>query len=83
MLSVPGVSEIRFVTSRMPVSDFACRAITPLAMIAVALVYCLVGRMALLIAIPPGYATAYWPSAGIALARCLGRFAGGHAVERC
>ena len=32
-----------------------------------ALGYFLAGRLALLLAIPPGYATAIWPSAGIAL----------------
>ena len=36
--------------------------------IAVALAYFAVGKLALLLAIPPCYATAVWPSAGIALA---------------
>ncbi len=35
-----------------------------------AVVYAVAGRLALLLAIPPGYATAVWPAAGIALA-CL------------
>src|SRR5438093_1994123 len=33
--------------------------------------YCLAGRLALLLAIPPGYATAVWPAAGVALAGVL------------
>lgn len=36
-----------------------------------ALAYFVVGRISLLLAIPPGYATAIWPSAGIALAALL------------
>lgn len=37
----------------------------------VAAAYFIVGRFALLLAIPPGYATPVWPSAGIALAGLL------------
>src|SRR5213594_967655 len=37
----------------------------------VAAAYYVAGRLALLLAIPPGYATAVWPSAGIALAAVL------------
>ncbi len=37
----------------------------------VALAYFLAGRAALLLAIPPGYATAIWPAAGIALAAAV------------
>ena len=33
-----------------------------------ALAYCLSGRLALTLAVPPGYATVIWPAAGIALA---------------
>ena len=33
--------------------------------------YYVVGRVALLLAIPPGYATAVWPAAGVALAGLL------------
>ena len=33
--------------------------------------YAVAGRVALLLAIPPGYATAIWPAAGIALAGAL------------
>ncbi|WP_394825774.1 CHASE domain-containing protein [Pendulispora albinea] len=33
----------------------------------VAAIYCAAGRLALLMAIPPGYATAVWPAAGAAL----------------
>ncbi len=36
-----------------------------------ALVYFVAGRLSLLLAIPPGYATAIWPGAGIALAALL------------
>lgn len=36
-----------------------------------ALVYFLAGKLALLLAIPPGYATAVWPAAGLALAGTL------------
>ena len=39
--------------------------------LAVALVYCVAGRLALLLAIPPGYASAVWPAAGLALAGIL------------
>jgi signal transduction histidine kinase/CheY-like chemotaxis protein len=37
----------------------------------VACVYFIVGRLALLLALPPGYATAVWPAAGIAVAGVL------------
>jgi diguanylate cyclase (GGDEF)-like protein/PAS domain S-box-containing protein len=40
-------------------------------MILVALAYYLTGRLGLLLAIPPGYATAVWPASGIALASVL------------
>lgn len=43
----------------------------PLRIIAIALAYYLVGKLSLLLAIPPGYAVAIWPSAGIALACIL------------
>ena len=33
--------------------------------------YCIIGRLGLLLAIPPGYATAVWPPSGIALAGIL------------
>ena len=35
------------------------------------LAYFVVGKLSLLLAIPPGYATAVWPAAGIALAGIL------------
>jgi len=38
---------------------------------AMAATYYVVGRLALLLAIPPGYATAVWPASGIALAGTL------------
>src|SRR5712691_7857140 len=37
----------------------------------VAAAYCAAGKLALLLAIPPGYATAIWPAAGIALTAVL------------
>ena len=41
------------------------------AMLGLALLYYLMGRLGLLLAIPPGYATAVWPPSGIALAGLL------------
>jgi integral membrane sensor domain MASE1 len=38
---------------------------------AMAAAYYVVGRLGLLLAIPPGYATAVWPASGIALAGAL------------
>ncbi len=40
-------------------------------MLAMAAIYFAAGRLALLLAIPPGYATAVWPAAGLALAAVL------------
>jgi signal transduction histidine kinase len=40
-------------------------------MLGLALLYYLTGRLGLLLAIPPGYATAVWPPSGIALAGLL------------
>jgi len=40
-------------------------------MLALAAAYLVAGRLALLLAIPPGYATAVWPAAGIALAAMI------------
>ncbi len=40
-------------------------------MVVVAAAYCVTGRLGLLLAIPPGYATAIWPPSGIALAVVL------------
>jgi integral membrane sensor domain MASE1 len=37
----------------------------------IATAYWAIGKLALLLAIPPGYATAVWPPAGIALAAFL------------
>src|SRR5262249_4821804 len=39
--------------------------------VAVAIAYYAAGRLGLLLAIPPGYASAFWPSSGIALAAVL------------
>ncbi|WP_293931198.1 ATP-binding protein [Iodobacter sp.] len=36
-----------------------------------ALVYLVAGKLGLLMSLPPGYATAIWPAAGIAFAACL------------
>jgi CHASE1-domain containing sensor protein/nitrogen-specific signal transduction histidine kinase len=41
---------------------------TPYAIVVTALLYFVAGKLALLLAIPPGYATAIWPAAGLALA---------------
>jgi PAS domain S-box-containing protein len=41
------------------------------AILAVALGYCVSGKLGLLLAIPPGYATGVWPPSGIALAGVL------------
>src|SRR5262245_60687408 len=43
----------------------------PVMVSAVAVAYYVVGRLGLLLAIPPGYATAVWPASGIALAVTL------------
>ena len=40
-------------------------------LIAIAAAYYAVGRLSLLLAIPPGYATAVWPASGVALAATL------------
>ncbi len=40
-------------------------------LLATAAAYYVVGRLSLLLAIPPGYATAVWPAAGLALAAVL------------
>lgn len=47
------------------------RPLTPIVFILVAAAYCVAGRIALMLAIPTGYAMAFWPSAGIALAAVL------------
>lgn len=39
--------------------------------VGLALAYLILGRLGLLLAIPPGYVTAIWPPAGLALAACL------------
>src|SRR5439155_5684506 len=44
---------------------------TALRTLGLAAAYFLAGKLALLLAIPPGYATATWPAAGIALAGVL------------
>ena len=43
----------------------------PAKLAAMAVAYYAVGRLGLLLAIPPGYATAVWPAAGVALAGTL------------
>ena len=42
-----------------------------LTMLGLAVAYAMLGRLSLLLAIPPGYATAIWPPAGLALAGVL------------
>jgi len=51
-----------------PTPDFSRRLVEVLA---VGVAYFVLGRLALLLAIPPGYATAVWPAAGVALAAVL------------
>jgi PAS domain S-box-containing protein len=55
------------------VADIMNRRTLPWAvqLLMVASAYAIAGRLALLLAIPPGYATAVWPPAGIALATVL------------
>ena len=43
----------------------------PAATLVLALAYYVTGRLGLLLAIPPGYATAVWPPSGLALAAML------------
>ncbi|MBD2858967.1 CHASE domain-containing protein [Spongiibacter sp. KMU-158] len=43
----------------------------PLQLLLVFIAYFVAGRLAILLSIPPGYATAIWPAAGIALAACV------------
>ncbi len=50
---------------------FVANKSTPQVILITAVAYIVAGRMALLLAIPPGYATAVWPAAGIALALVL------------
>src|SRR5438876_12246743 len=44
---------------------------TALLVLVIAVVYGVTGRLGLLLAIPPGYATAIWPPSGIALSALL------------
>ena len=44
---------------------------TALVVLISAAAYCITGKLGLLLAIPPGYATAIWPPSGIALAATL------------
>ncbi|MCS6152605.1 EAL domain-containing protein [Shewanella baltica] len=37
----------------------------------IALAYIIVGKLGLMIAVPPGYSAAIWPAAGIAIAACI------------
>jgi PAS domain S-box-containing protein len=55
----------------MTATSFLHRAKLPAKLAAMAAAYYIVGRLGLLLAIPPGYATAVWPAAGIALAGIL------------
>src|SRR5215468_2411017 len=59
-------------TERIPPRRLALRASSWFARIVlVVLAYYVAGRLGLLLAIPPGYASAFWPSAGIGLAAVL------------
>jgi PAS domain S-box-containing protein len=57
------------IQATLPVSAACAHPL--LLMLATALAYFAAGKLALLLAIPPGYATAVWPPAGIALAVIL------------
>lgn len=54
-----------------PSSSVASAPVLALRLLLVAAAYYLSGRLGLLLAIPPGYATAVWPASGIALAAVL------------
>ena len=55
----------------MKATPFPRWAELPAKLAVIAAAYYVVGRLGLLLAIPPGYATAVWPASGIAL--LLGR----------
>ena len=55
----------------MTATSFLHWAELPAKLAATAAAYYVVGRLGLLLAIPPGYATAVWPASGIALAGTL------------
>jgi PAS domain S-box-containing protein len=55
----------------MTATSFLYRTELPAKMAATGIAYYVVGRLGLLLAIPPGYATAVWPASGIALAGTL------------
>jgi len=55
----------------MTATSFPHWAELPAKLAAMAAAYYVVGRLGLLLAIPPGYATAVWPASGIALAGTL------------
>jgi signal transduction histidine kinase/integral membrane sensor domain MASE1 len=50
-------------------SSRACRTLQRIALVAIA--YAVSGKLGLLLAVPPGYATAVWPASGVALAAVL------------
>src|SRR5215510_12995468 len=54
-----------------PSAPQTSRMLRVLENLAMAALYYLLGKLALLLAIPPGYASAVWPSAGLALAGML------------
>lgn len=56
-------------SERWTLTRHAFTGLLRMALLAVA--YLTAGKLALLLAIPPGFATAVWPAAGIALAACL------------
>src|SRR5262245_28646749 len=59
-------------TERMPPRRLVPRASSWFArLLLVAIAYYAAGRLGRLLAIPPGYASAFWPSSGIALAAVL------------
>jgi integral membrane sensor domain MASE1 len=42
-----------------------------LTLVALTVLYILLGRLALVVAIPPGNASALWPAAGLAFGACM------------
>src|SRR5918996_3345615 len=64
-----GVSSLR--KAGMTATSFLHRSELPAKLATTAVAYYIVGKLGLLLAIPPGYATAVWPASGIALAGTL------------
>ncbi len=74
-MSQPPVTVIRMQeqTASLPYQDPPSPLPYPLIVqiLIIATAYCVIGRLSLLLAVPPGYASAIWPPAGIALTGIL------------